>query len=372
MITIGLIVNPIAGMGGKVALKGTDGERILKEALLLGAEPESPEKAARAFKALRLQEGEYRILTCGGAMGEDSCALAGVPCETVYRACGENGKSTARDTVLAARAIMDRGADILVFAGGDGTARDIFDAAGSGFPVLGIPAGVKIQSAVFALDPESAGQILAGLVSGENVRYELREVADLDEDAYRSGLVSAALYGSMLVPDKPLAMQDMKQGGFTSDSDQLLGAAQYLAEHMDPDLYYAVGSGTSAKCICRFLDIPFELLGVDVIRGGKREAGDCTARDLERYAETGKLKIIVSFIGGQGFVFGRGNPQFSPRVLGKVGKEGITIVSTISKLLSIEGQRFHMDIPDEEVKRELEGYYQVLCGYGYRVMYRCG
>ena len=370
MIVIGLIVNPIAGMGGKVALKGTDGEAVLQKARSLGAVPEAPLKARRALAALLAGGKDFRILTCGGKMGEDSCRLAGVPCEVVFRPESPE-ESSAKDTREAVKALRRAGAEIIAFAGGDGTARDILDAAGSDFPVLGIPAGVKIQSAVFALTPETAGQVLSFLSSAENARFEQREVADLDEEAYRNGHVSASLYGTMLVPDKPETLQDMKQSGFGSDEGQLLGAAQYLEENMDPDLFYAVGSGTSAKCICRYLGIDGELLGVDVIRDKKLVKKDCTAAELESFAGTGKLRIIVSFIGGQGFVFGRGNHQFSPEVLKRVGKEGITVVAPLSKLISVEGQCLRMDIPDPEVKKQLEGYYQVLAGYGYRVLLPC-
>ena len=167
--TLGLIINPIAGMGGKVALKGTDGEKILAAARDRGAVPESAAKAERALKALVPYRSGLLIRTASGAMGETLCRKLGLPCEVVYQA-GET--TSAADTVAAAAAIRDKGAALLLFAGGDGTARNICEAVGGKFPVLGIPAGVKIQSAVFALHPESAGFIAAKIA--QNIHMSMR------------------------------------------------------------------------------------------------------------------------------------------------------------------------------------------------------
>lgn len=358
---LGLIVNPIAGMGGKVALKGTDGENILAAARDKGAIPESGEKAERAMGLLVPFREKILIRTASGPMGEDLCRKLGLRCEVVYRA---DAPTAPADTIAAAAAIRAKGAALLLFAGGDGTARNICEAVGSNFPVLGIPAGVKIQSAVFALHPESAGAIAAKIVQGLPVSMLLREVVDLDEDAYRTGSVRAALFGSMLVPDQPDALQSMKQGGFSSEEDQLRGSALYLREHMEPDIFYAVGSGSTAKCISRLLGLEYELLGVDLIHGGALVEKDLTEERLWSYAQTGKMKIIVSPIGGQGFLFGRGNHQFSARVLHAVGRKNLLVVAGESKLLSLPRHRLHVDCDKPELCRELWGYYQVLCGYG--------
>lgn len=359
--TLGLIVNPIAGMGGKVALKGTDGERILAAARAKGAVAECGEKAERALRLLALYRESLLIRTASGPMGEDLCRKLNLPCEVVYRA---GDPSSPADTIAAASAIRAKGAALLLFAGGDGTARNICEAVGENFPVLGIPAGVKIQSAVFALHPESAGAIAATIAQGLPVPMLSREVVDLDEDAYRTGSVRAALFGSMLVPNQPDALQCMKQGGFSSEEDQLRGAALYLRDHMDPDTFYAVGSGSTAKCISRLLGLEYELLGVDMIQGETLVEKDLTEERLWSYAQTGRLKIIVSPIGGQGFLFGRGNHQFSARVLHAVGKTNLLVVAGEAKLLSLPRHRLHVDCDKPEICRELRGYYQVLCGYG--------
>lgn len=365
----GLIVNPIAGMGGKVALKGTDGADVLAAARARGARPESGLKAARALKALQPVRERVELLTASGEMGQVLCEQLDLPHRVVYHTAG--GDTLPGDTVAAARALAEEQVDLLLFAGGDGTARNICEAVGDRVPVLGIPAGVKIQSAVFALDPETAGHIAAALVRAEGFTASLREVVDLDEDAYRTGRVSATLYGTMRVPDRPRELQSMKQSGFTREADQMSAIAGYLEEHLEPGVTYAVGSGSTAKCILQRLGLPYELLGVDILRDGALLATDVTEQELWGYARSGGLRVIVSPIGGQGFVFGRGNHQFSARVLQAVGKDNITIVSPESKILSIPGYQLHIDCGDPQVNASLRGYYNVLCGYGYFLSLPC-
>ncbi|MBU5625594.1 ATP-NAD kinase family protein [Oscillibacter sp. MSJ-2] len=367
--TFGLIVNPIAGMGGKVALKGTDGAAALSAARARGARPESGLKAERALKMLLPFRENVQVLTASGDMGQSLCEKLGLPFRVVCRAEGED--TSPSDTMAAARAIADQKVELLLFAGGDGTARNICEAVGERVSVLGIPAGVKIQSAVFALDPEAAGTVAATLARGVPMSSSRREVVDLDEDAYRTGRVSATLYGAMLVPDQPEQLQSMKQSGFSTEADQMAAIAGYLEEHMESGVTYAIGSGSSAKCISQRLGLPYELLGVDVIRDGKLIERDVTEEQLWSYAKDGAMRIIVSPIGGQGFLFGRGNHQFSARVLRAVGKERIIVISPESKVLSIQDHTLHIDCGDPEVNQSLRGFYSVLCGYGYFLSLPC-
>lgn len=368
-IRLGLIVNPIAGMGGKVALKGTDGQAVLKKAREKGAVPEANCKAERALRLLAPHRGQIMLYTASGEMGERLCQKLDLPYTVVHTQ--SQHETSSLDTMAAAKSIAAASVDLLLFAGGDGTARNICEAIGERVPVLGIPAGVKIQSAVFALDPESAGMIAAAIAQGTAMTSAQREVVDLDEDAYRTGHVSARLYGVMRVPDQPERLQSMKQSGFSTESDQMNVIAAYLEEHMEPGVYYAIGSGSSAKCISQRLGIGYELLGVDVVKDKKLIAKDVTERQLWEYAKDGNMKIIVSPIGGQGFVFGRGNHQFSARILKVVGKGNIQIISPEAKLLSIRDHALHIDCGDAAVNASLRGYYSVLCGYGYFAQLCC-
>ena len=198
-----------------------------------------------------------------------------------------------------------------------------------------------------------------------------REVVDLNEDEYRKGRVSSKLYGSLRVPYEPSYVQNMKQSGFSSENDQMGGIAAYLEEKMEDDIFYAIGSGSTAKCISRRLGIDYELLGVDLVRNKKLVKKDMTEEELWKIASGNPVRIIVSPIGGQGFIFGRGNHQFSARILKVVGKENIQVIAPESKLISIPGHTLHVDCGRRMCRKSLNGYYNVLCGYGYFHSFRC-
>ena len=52
MLTLGLIINPLAGIGGSVGLKGSDGAEIVKEAFSRGATCKSSERTRLALNVL--------------------------------------------------------------------------------------------------------------------------------------------------------------------------------------------------------------------------------------------------------------------------------------------------------------------------------
>lgn len=365
---IGLIVNPIAGMGGKTALKGTDGADALSKARARGAIPEASDKALRALRVVARQNANLTVYTCGGPMGEESCQKSGLPYRILYRP-GSN--SSAEDTVQAARALIDAGVLLILFAGGDGTARDLCAAVGNRAVVLGIPAGVKIQSAVFAVTPEAAGQIACDALQSETIQTALREVVDLDEEQYRCNHISAKLYGCLRVPVGGTKLQNMKVGRIGSDQAMLRGAAQQVISQMHPDGYYAIGPGTTAKSVMETLSLPYELLGVDIIHAQRMVASDVSEQQLWEIALSHPLGLIISPIGGQGFLLGRGNHQFSPRLLERLGKESITVIATQEKLVSLMQSGLRVDSGDIVVDRMLHGYYNVVCGDRYFVSMKC-
>ncbi len=359
---VGLIVNPVAGIGGRVGLKGSDGAEIQKKALELGARPEAPDRAAAALRKLGAAAGRISVITCQGGMGEDECRAAGLSPEQVLPG-RDAGATSPEDTVQAARAMSRAGVDLLLFAGGDGTARNIYEGAGDRVTVLGIPAGVKIHSGVFALNPASAGSAaLRYLEQGaENSREA--EVMDLDEDAYRRGEVRPRLYGFLRVPCDETRIQHVKARSVPEEGELTSIAAQ-LIDGMEPGVYYAVGAGTTTRRVMECLDLPNTLIGVDVIRDKKLVASDVTERQLWEIAQEpgSDLRVILTVIGGQGHVFGRGNQQISPRIIRRLGMERILLAATKRKLLSLPGHRLIADTGDPELDRELAGYYRVAVG----------
>ncbi|MEP1471565.1 MAG: ATP-NAD kinase family protein [Halieaceae bacterium] len=369
---IGLIVNPLAGLGGALALKGSDGEALRQRVSEL--QPEQKRRAAqrveRALAMLLSRQAEVSFTAWSGPMGGDALKQAGFSA-TVLNDTGES-LSTADDTRRAAEAMLEQEVDLLVFAGGDGTARDIFDAVGSDFPVLGIPCGVKMHSGVFAVSPEAAGELLLQLLAGGLVGLQLREVRDIDEDAFRQDVVKARFYGEMLVPAQGQYLQQTKIGGRESPDLVAADIADWMSESFDPETLYLFGPGSTTAGIMASLGLPGTLLGVDVVRNNEVLVNDADEETLLQLLSehTGKAEILVTAIGGQGHIFGRGNQQFSPAVIRAVGIDNITVVAAKSKISGLEGRPLFVDTNDPALDKVLSGYRQVLTGYDDHVLYR--
>lgn len=357
MKTIGLIVNPVAGMGGSVGLKGTD-EGMHRRALELGAHPVTPHQTASFLSALNCSR-KVHFLAAPGVMGADFLTAAGLACRVV----GEIGAETsAADTIRIAQQMAQDGADLVVFVGGDGTARDIQDALGTRLPVVAVPSGVKVFSAVFAVSARGAAGIVDAFVEGSGLTEE--EVLDIDEDAYRDNRLSARLYGALRVPDVRVFLQHGKEASKASASSEEIkqDIADTLAEKMNPTTLYLLGAGTTVKSIAEALGLSKTLLGIDAVLNGRQIGADLNERGildlLEKYPD---CRVVVTPIGGSGFIFGRGTRQLTPQVLQRIGKKGVLVVSTPDKLDRFDCLR--VDTGDLETDRMLSGYLEVLVGY---------
>lgn len=359
MKRLGLIVNPIAGIGGKVGLKGSDGVDTLQRALLLGGEFESGKKASVALTQLGTLNKGFELYTCSGAMGAEACQRVGLPCTVVGEPCVTH--TGPEDTMRAARALQRLDLDLLLFAGGDGTARDILKAVGQEVTVLGIPTGCKIHSGVYALTPQAAGLLARQCVQGRIHGAKEAEVMDIDEDLFRHGVVQARLYGYLKIPDDEALVQRTKIGGSGSSSVEAL--ARFVAGQWQNDTLYIVGTGSTTAAVMRELGLPNTLLGVDLVYDKRVVALDCTEkRILEAVQEYDRVKIIVTIIGGQGCLFGRGNQQISAEVLRRVGRDNVIVAAGRDKVLSLKGRPLYVDTGDEEVDRSLAGYMKVVIG----------
>ncbi|WP_422485144.1 ATP-NAD kinase family protein [Gudongella sp. DL1XJH-153] len=357
---LGVIVNPIAGMGGKVGLKGTDGPEVLEKARKMGAKPESPGKAEKALRTLVPLKDRLEILTFPGDMGENEMRNLGFE-PTVLDSVKEN--TTAEDTEKAARMMMDENVDLIIFAGGDGTARNIFNAIGEKVPVIGIPAGVKIHSAVFANHPGGAGEIAFNYLQDMEIGTKEAEVMDIDEGAYRDGVLTARLFGYMRIPHMPDLTQVQKSSGFADEKEAVSGIAEKVIEEMRDGIYYIIGSGTTVRGIMEELGLPNSLLGVDIIKDKKLVASDVNEKQILEIIGDDPAKIIVTVIGGQGYLFGRGNQQMSAEVIKKVGKKNIIVIATRSKIFALQGKPLLVDTGDDEVNQMMNGYIKVVYDY---------
>jgi predicted polyphosphate/ATP-dependent NAD kinase len=373
---IGLIVNPLAGLGGSLGLKGSDGEKLRKLAATL-----LPEQRSRAMdrveRALRIlvEGGAALRFTCwSGDMGERILQHLGLPTEVPVAALSNEavGLTSADDTRMAARELLAAGVDIIVFAGGDGTARDIYDVVGQQCPVLGIPAGVKMHSGVFAVSPEAAGELLLQLARGGLVGLKAQEVRDIDEEAFRHNVVSSRFYGEMLVPSEGRYLQHTKVGGRESHDLVAVDIAAWLVEGMEEERTYLIGPGSTTAAIMEELGLRNTLLGVDAVRDGVLLASDADENALLEVLASAPdgAAIVVTVIGGQGHVFGRGNQQFSPAVIRAVGLGNITIVAAKSKISALDGRPLLVDTNDPQLDLELSGYYSIVTGYDDHILYR--
>jgi predicted polyphosphate/ATP-dependent NAD kinase len=356
---IGFLVNPIAGMGGRVGLKGTDGEKTLKEAIRKGAKPVSPEKGLKFLEEVQRRDDQSDLITAPGSMGADIASQLNIKHEIV----GQVNKTTTPEDTVRVTSLMKQKVDLIAFCGGDGTARDVLRGTGQTTPVLGIPSGVKVYSSVFAINPFAAAASASSFLH-DQVPTRLGEVVDVDEEAFRKNRLSVKLFGYLPIPDSGPMIQSSKSMTQSSEDLELDAIADHVFETISPSISYVLGPGSTVERIARRLGVAKTLFGVDVARGDGTLLGkDVDEQTLSGLVGKGPVKIIVSPIGGQGFLFGRGNQQISAEILRMVGVENVMVVASRSKIESLRPRRLLVDSGDDEIDKRLRGYARVVSGY---------
>lgn len=364
-LRVGLLINPYAGLGGPLALKGSDhvSEELRHAASLLVQHGQSRAQQRCATFVAATQDLPLHWLTVAGAMGLTS------PASVEILDFQASTPSTAEDTQRAAELLLKVGLDILIFVGGDGTARDICSVIGDRLPVLGVPAGVKMHSGVFAINPQSAADVLRSLCAGELVAMELAEVRDIDEQALAGGRVRARHFGDMRVPVSDSYVQQVKCSGREDDGLVQAEIAAGIVEMMQPGQHYALGAGTTVAAVMAALQLPNSLLGFDIVCDGRCLANDVSAIELEQWAAASGLTVIITPTGGQGSLIGRGNQQLSPALLHRLGRERIWVLATRSKLSALAGRPLRLDTGDAELDRSWSGWWSVHSGYQQQLLY---
>ena len=350
-------MNPFAGVGGPLALKGSDDRGLIEAALARGVAQPAGERARTALEAL---PADVEILAAGGAMG---AGIAGTPITPAIHA------STAADTRAAATALAEAGVDLLLFAGGDGTAVDVLAAVGARLPVIGIPAGVKMHSAVFGVTPRHAGELAAAFAAGRVRGDAPAEVMDVDETDLRAGVISPRLHGFLRVPVAAGFVQSGKARSAPADVTAQAAIAAHVVEFVLGHGAALIGPGTTTGAVMTALGLPKSMLGVDVVQGGRLIATDADEEALLALSGTGAI-VVLTPVGGQGFVLGRGNQQLSPRVLRAIGPDGLHIIATEAKLAALGGRPLLIDTGDPELDAALAGYRRVVTGYRHETVYR--
>lgn len=359
---IGLIINPIAGVGGPAGLKGSDGVDIQELALFRGSSFQSAQKVKMALEELRSVEKEFVIYTGAGKLGETVVKELGFPCR-VYGAKKE--KTTSEDTEFLAK-VLAKHVELLVFAGGDGTARNIYHAVELSVLCVGIPTGVKIHSAVYGNSPKAAGRLIAHYLNHpESAHVVEREVMDIDEDKFRQDIIEARLYGYLQVPYVNQLMQQSKASVKFSEYD-VMGIADEIGERMKglpAETCFLFGTGGTTYKVMEHLGYAGSLLGVDVVVNQEVVVKDGSEKMVFEWLKGRRVVLIVTIIGGQGHVFGRGNQQISPRVIRQVLPEDIWIVSTADKVYHLPNHTLRVDTSDRELDQHLTGYWKVIVGW---------
>lgn len=374
-LKIGFIVNPYAGLGGPAALKGSDSAAAKALYSQAGSEARAIVRAQQFLQALRGAD-QCEFITLAGAMGGDYCAA--MPVVTRLLPSPNAPITSAQDTQAATGKLMAEGIDILVFVGGDGTARDICSVISTTVPVLGVPSGVKMHSGVFALTPQAAAQVIDELLRGNIVSLIEKDVRDIDEEAFQQGVVKSRYFGAMRVPDQIRYMQSVKHGGVEVDELVLADIAAEIAERLalaeNREAMVIFGTGSTTAFIQHELGYQATLLGVDLLHRSKLIASDIDAATLETTlaAFGGKVILILTAIGGQGHIIGRGNQQLSPTVLRRVGQHNIWIVATKTKLKSLQQRPLIIDSNDAALDSAWRGAMPVITGYRDEVLYRVG
>ena len=362
---LGLIVNPVAGLGGRVGLKGSDGPEVWKKALSLGAEPESPGRAMKTLERLADLRERLELVTYPAEMGEEEARACGFSPRVIGAI--ESGGTTPADTERAAAAMSAEGVELILFAGGDGTARDVHRAVGRSLPVLGIPSGVKIHSGAFAASPGHAGEVARLFLTNRNAApLREAEVMDIDEEAFRADRLSARLYGYLSVPYRREHLQGSKAGSSRGETVSFDEIASEVILGMEPDHLYIIGPGTTTRAVLEKLGLPCTLLGVDAVVNRRAAGTDLNEAQILDLLDRGPARIVVTVIGGQGFVLGRGNQQISPRVIRRVGVKNIQVVAAEEKLLGLQDRPLRVDTGDPQLDAELSGYVSVIVGLGRR------
>jgi predicted polyphosphate/ATP-dependent NAD kinase len=364
MKRIGFLINPVAGMGGTVGLKGTD--NLYAEAVKRGAKPGSWRRALATMS--RIQDCGFHFVTCSGPMGEDILVKAAIPgYDVVYHT---PDRSFSSDTRAACQRFLEAGVEMILFCGGDGTARDLFDVVRGKIPILGIPAGVKMYSSVFAVSPGAAADIMKSLspACGESPkRIPIRdtEVVDVDEEAYRHGELKTRLYGFAKSPYVPWLVQSTKQVFEERDEERAKEEiSRFLTEVVrgTPEILYILGPGTTTGSIAQQCGIKKTLLGFDAMKECRLVETDLNEKDMLGLLDNNeKVRLVVSIIGAQGSVLGRGTQQVSPAVLKRIGVDNIIIIATPHKLQ--ETPVLFFDTGDPDLDGSFGDFVSVISGY---------
>jgi predicted polyphosphate/ATP-dependent NAD kinase len=385
---IGIVVNPDAGLGGRLGFKGSDGRAA--EARAAGAEDRAGPRMKLALEALQSllsrslnrSDVDLECLGWGGRMGGTWMTE---PTEKMtFTSIGLTPTETSvEETSQLVRDLVGGGVEAILYAGGDGTTRDIANTLQSigkeaqEIPLIGVPGGVKMHSGCFATTPKAAAEVTLAFLLGD-LRCAITEVMDLDEEIYQEGIWKVRMYGEAWTPSSPRFMQGAKeQVERTSESDTIEGLAQHVESLLSSqdDLMVIWGSGGTLRRMGEFCGEELTLLGIDIlgpaVNGERQSHTDLNEQQLleviaQHVDESGHDRprlLLLSPMGGQGFLIGRGNLQLSPDVLRMIGIENILGVATPAKLIGLNAVRIDTGEVELDQVFQTKRFIKILQGF---------
>lgn len=370
MLKIGLIINPVAGLGGRVGLKGSDGYEIQSKARSLGATALADRRVKETLSHLTESIANIAWYCASGPMGGDLLVAMDIPHDCIYQP--DTVTTSPDDTVAVTKILQLTGVDIILFAGGDGTARDVLNGLEGEQLCLGIPAGCKIYSGVFAVTPIAAAEVIKQILDGQLYQFTTANIVDIDEQQYRQGNINTRLYGDMRIPETAEYVQNMKIAGKENEELVKEDIAAWLMELLDDNTLYIIGSGRICMALKQQLGFDGTLIGVDVVLNHVPVALDANEDQLMAliHDHNGPVKLIITPIGGQGILLGRGNHTICHNVIEHLGMNNTWVVASKSKLKALDGRPLRLDTGDNDLDNRLSGYIPVITGYDDQVLYQ--
>jgi predicted polyphosphate/ATP-dependent NAD kinase len=221
-----------------------------------------------------------------------------------------------------------------------------------------------MYSGIFAVNPSDAVDVVLAFAEKRAELAEF-EIMDVDENAVRTDTLAVQLHGLLIAPFLPAHIQGSKQvSPETLDEEENQKAiARFIIEDMHPEATYLLGPGTTVKRLAELLGVEKTVLGVDIYSKGKVTLDVNEKKILKGVKDWRNTWIVLSPIGRQGILLGRGNQQISPEVVKRVGKERIIVAATKNKLQSIDRNTLRVDTGDAEVDEMLRGYIRVVTDY---------
>ena len=369
MVRLGLLVNPDAGLGGRLGLKGSDGQAEIARSK--GAQDRSgPRMRAMLDHLITISKENLdgiQWYVSKGRMGTDWISPAISSLEVIH---SSSSSTDANDTSQLVGSMIGSDIDLLVYAGGDGTTRDVVAALSEygrpELPIIGVPTGVKMHSGCFASSPKAAAEVLSAWLEGD-LLLSSTEVLDLDEDLYRQGKWVVKLYAEAITPASPRWMQGSKMRVEASGEEEIIqGLADHVRETLIDDRMMIVwGSGGTLRTIGGILGFELNTLGIDITVGGNIIGSDLNENEILSALKKhqGDVILLLSPMGGQGFLIGRGNLQLSPDVLRIIGVNRVLGIVTPAKMLTLRSLRIETGDSEMDQRFSEKKYLKVLQGY---------